>query len=709
MPKLRAILFTILTAALCLSCSGKATIYTTAEGTAAGAIAGDSDLKTLLKSEGFRLREMPSLGEIISKAPEGSAVILEGGNYPCEPFKISETQLEQIRCKNLRIFADFCTAESQEAKMHHVEYERVVVTSEEATGLKEMDLLSINRGWFYEAPASSEATSSETENLLVLARVAGFDKAEFGLEDTEVYPLVTKLSDGIYISTSPLVNFEKIRFMPEAKWQTFWETVLSDLTGKQVGFKNWPTAVRPAYDRTTPLPDAARREAVSKGVEWFFNGHFLVHPSWKADWIDKYQGDGTNPVGPGLPDDMPDGDGSLGMLEGHCSAIYEDGAQAYRYWMRADVQGESAMALATAAKLLQNQEYQAIGGRLLDYAFEEFCDGPRSDPKSPTYGLVGWSGTHKYVYYGDDNARFILGASMCAALSGDKRWDERITRAIEANYNTASFTGFRTDRIEDPDIQKNGLEYYQKREIFSPHPHFESWLWACYLMHYAKTGEAKYLEAARKGLKATMAVYPEGLLWTNGIQQEKARLVLPLSWLYRADPTDEHLGWLKQVISDLKANQDECGAIREELGDPSKGYFGTQKCNNDYGTNEAPLIFRNGDPVADMLYTSNFAVFGLNEAAKATGDAQIEAVCDKLCEFLVRIQARSEMYRSLDGAWYRAFNYQDWNYWASNADAGWGAQGTLTGWTQSWIVATLALREMGLSGWEILTDKTNNQ
>ena len=113
------------------------------------------------------------------------------------------------------------------------------------------------------------------------------------------------------------------------------------------------------------------------------------------------------------------------------------------------------------------------------------------------------------------------------------------------------------------------------------------------------------------------------------------------------------------------------------------------------------MIFRNGDPVADMLYTCNFTVFGLNEAACATNDPEIRKMADSLAEFLVRIQARSDEYKSVDGAWFRAFNYRNWDYWASNADAGWGAQSTLTGWIQSWIISTLALMEKGTSYWDV--------
>lgn len=74
-----------------------------------------------------------------------------------------------------------------------------------------------------------------------------------------------------------------------------------------------------------------------------------------------------------------------------------------------------------------------------------------------------------------------------------------------------------------------------------------------------------------------------------------------------------------------------------------------------------------------MLYTTNFAFVGLCEAAKATNDSTYVKAVNQMRDFLIRIQVKSDKFRNVDGAWFRAFNYQDWNYWAANADAGWGA------------------------------------
>ena len=106
-----------------------------------------------------------------------------------------------------------------------------------------------------------------------------------------------------------------------------------------------------------------------------------------------------------------------------------------------------------------------------------------------------------------------------------------------------------------------------------------------------------------------------------------------------------------------------------------------------------------------MLYTCNFAFFALNEASAATSDVRIKNATKRLAAFMAKIQVKSSSVKNVDGAWFRAFNFQDWNYWASNADAGWGAQSTLTGWIQSWIVSTLALMEMKTSYWDIVFNK----
>ena len=182
-----------------------------------------------------------------------------------------------------------------------------------------------------------------------------------------------------------------------------------------------------------------------------------------------------------------------------------------------------------------------------------------------------------------------------------------------------------------------------------------------------------------------------------------------MAWLIRVDDRPEYRSWLKQIANDIEKCQDKSGAIREELGALDHGNYIPPISNAAYGTREAPLIQENGDCVSDLLYTCNFAFLGLHEAYAATGDEQYKRMADRLADFLIRIQVRSETHSELDGGWFRAFDYRQWEYLGSNADAGWGAWSIETGWTQAWIPTVLAMRELNENLWDISRNSKVNK
>src|SRR5690606_12763905 len=176
---------------------------------------------------------------------------------------------------------------------------------------------------------------------------------------------------------------------------------------------------------------------------------------------------------------------------------------------------------------------------------------------------------------------------------------------------------------------------------------------------------------------------------------EIARMILPLSFLVRIDSDPTYLSWLRRMTSELLAQMEPCGAIREKLGLPGYGLFSAPASNEAYGVTEAPVIQQDGDPACDLLYTVNFAFLGLREAARATGDPGLEQAEDRLADFLCRIQIRSEAHPYLDGTWMRSFDYRYWEYWGSSADAGWGPWCVESGWCNAWIASVLAMRCLG--------------
>lgn len=691
----RHLLMTVLgAAALAIACTGTKPSVTVA-------CCGDNDFVNLLQQEGVKVKSCPGITHALQSAPQGSGVMILSEVSPQSGAVLGKEEIAIIKAKELKVYLE-CPIVYGDATLSSrdtLQLERIVVADSLRPELPALGLLSFNKAILRNIPVKSDST------LLLAAKVAGFDSAVYGLEGTPTTPVLYFTEDGILLSTTPISQYARTRLMPQAGVRALLEHIFAFVSGSECSFSSFELLVHPSYAEHQKLPRSARKESVRKGIEWYSKGHFLVDESWKDEYVGRYMGDGTMPIGPQVRRDAEVGDGSLGVLEGHMSAIYNDGSQMYRYWMRADVQGESAYAFASAASLLGEPSYAEVASNLLDYTFREYRTGVRNNPFSPTYGLVGWAVTHKGVYYGDDNARFILGALGASALLESGRWDREIIECIAGNFRTSGTNGFRTGMLLDDDIQARGWQSYYDAPTVNLHPHFESWLWACYLWLYQQTGYAELLERVERGVQLMMEGYPNEWSWTNGIQQERARMILPLAWLYRVAPSEQHRQWLAFMADELLKNQVECGGIREELGNPGKSGFGKTPSNALYGVTEAPLIFDNGDPVSDMLYTTNFAFVGLYEAAAATADPKYVDAVRRMGDFLVRIQVSSESFEDVDGAWFRAFDYRDWDFWASNADAGWGAWSTLTGWIQSWIVGTLVRQEQGESLWELVCSK----
>lgn len=504
------------------------------------------------------------------------------------------------------------------------------------------------------------------------------------------------------MATTKLSHFVTGRSAPQDAWRVLWSGVLRWLRpGAAPPDLSWTPTVRPAYGRRDPLPPDAEREALRRGVEWFFRSKLLLHPSRLADVDRAALGDGLLPT---PPPEAPAGDGSLGILEAPLSIIGPDGNQMQSVSRRGDCTAEAAMALALGGKILGDPEIPAVARRLLDFwHFESDArKKERGDPSHGAYGLIAWGVGSPAWYvanYGDDNARLLLGTLAAAAALREDRWDEAAMMCLLANLRTTGRLGFRGDRIDIPELA-GGWEPFFRRSIVSKAPHFEAYLWACFLWAYRQTGDRLFLDRARSAIRITMEAYPRGWRWTNGLAQERSRILLPLAWLVRVEDAPEHRAWLRTAVDGLLSLQDESGAIREELGPPGQGMMPPPASNEAYGTAEASLIQKDGDPVADLLYTVNFAFLGLHEAA-ASGDAAAREGADRLARFLCRIQVRSDAHPFLDGGWFRAFDFRRWEHWGSNADAGWGAWSIESGWTQGWIVAVLALRRLGTSLWDL--------
>lgn len=655
----------------------------------------ENDLYSILSKSGSYPRyTTPS--DAVEHAKPGSAVLVLADGYPASTTPIPTAMLDRAREKKLLLYIEYPASlpGMEVGAPQHTVWERAVVSSDLfGEKLPKLHILGVHDCHFVPVKAENP--------LLVVARVAGFDTAVFGLPET-AQPLLFEVPErNLIVATTKLSGFVTGRYAPTYAWKIIWERILSMLDPSGSPEIGWTPTVRPAYGRDDKLPKDFERKAFDAAADWVFDSRLLIHPSREAEILTPLAQGAEAIETPGS--DSPVGDGSRGIMEGYASAIRHDGSQVQRIPIRADCQTETAAVLALDGMLNGDVRSRKTASNLLDYVYftSGMCGHARGNPKHPSFGHIAWGNIFRaweVANYSDDDARVLLATMLSAACLGTDRWDESLLRGLLANLRTAGPQGFRGDRIDMPPIEAMGWKYYHDTERVNYSAHHESYLWACYLWGYRQTGYKPFLERPKTAIRMMMEAFPNGWRWNDSM--ERARMLLCLSWLVRVDDTPEHREWLDRMAEAIIDLQQPSGAVVERRGSGPDAYQIAQT-NEQYGTGETPLIQENGDPVTDQLYTTGFALLGLHEAYAATGDPKLKASEDKLAEFLCRIQVRSEKYPYLDGTWFRAFDYRQWDYWASNGDVGWGAWSVEAGWAQAWTAIVLALRQKGTSMWDL--------
>ncbi len=666
----------------------------------------ENDLYQLLKASGKDFPRYDTPGEAIEKAKTGDGVLILADDYPAKRVELSEELYQLAEKKRLRLLVEFPSyvpgQETGEVKKCH--WERAVVSADAfGDALKNLTILAVHDCRFLAMKADNP--------LLVIARVAGYDKAVFGLPK-ETWPLLFKAKENVYVATSKLSGFITGRFAPAGAWKAIWEYLLKQLDERTTFDLAWAPVIGPIYGPKDALPADVETSALARVAEWYDQSRLLL----SEERFKKITG-GTENVSDdviNLPgENEPVGDGTYGVLEGYSSNIRYDGTQyKQRVPLRGDCNCESAMVLTLDWMVRKRERSRTIAENLLDYVYfrSNMQAGVRNDPRHPAFGLRawgdgGWGGTKAAEgwikrTYPDDEARGLLATMIAAACLRTDKWDASMLKEILATHRLYGLLGFTMDGSWDiPDLEKKGWQWYHDQASFHTCTEREPFMWACFLWAYYHTGYKPLLESARLGIKLTMALRSERP-WTDG--GDFTRMILALAWLVRAEDTPEHRGFLKKVTDYLLNLQEPCGAIREqnECRTRMDGCY-PLKSNEAYGTDEASLIQENGDPVCDHLYCTGFAMLGLHEAAAVTGDPKLKEAADKLAKFQCRIQIQSEKYPYLSGMWFRAFDYRMWEYWGSSADLGWGAWSIETGWGQAWTPAILGLRALGASIWDL--------
>ena len=191
----------------------------------------------------------------------------------------------------------------------------------------------------------------------------------------------------------------------------------------------------------------------------------------------------------------------------------------------------------------------------------------------------------------------------------------------------------------DEELQHRGWKWFASNDHVQYSPHYQSWLWACFLWAYDRTGYEPYLTDERErpsacswkpiptgGIGYFTAARSSGLepccLWPGWSESTTRRNIAVGSAWWRP------ICWLRRM---------RVGRFARRLAGRRTGVAS----NEEYGTGEVTIIQQNGDTICDSLYTCNFALIGLHEAASATGDPLYANAEKRLADFLCRIQIRS--------------------------------------------------------------------
>ena len=417
--------------------------------------------------------------------------------------------------------------------------------------LQPMQLLAVHDCHFVELEAPKP--------YLVAAKVAGFDTAVYGLADVKAWPILFEHPrGGILVSTTKLSQFVTARYGTKPAMQAIWSMVFAWLRPEAPAVTlDWTPTVRPTYGRQAQLPADAVRQAIIRGVDWHTKARLLLD----AEFQDRYVEDREACVVKNAPqptkksrEDRAAGDGEFGVLEGFSSRISYQGKQPIRWWLRTDSNGESTLAFALRSKLDGDPRSRRIAGNLADWLY---FNSPffQKDTAKANCGLSYW-GTGTPGLYGDNDIKGILGCLGTAAVLQSDRWDESLARNILGNFRTTGIHGFRGGALNNKDLLARGWESYWRSKTIHYAPHYEAWIWAAYLWLYDKTKDRLLLDRTRSAIGMMMDAYPDKWRWTNGIQQERGRMLLTLAWLIRVDDQPRHRAWLKRIADDMQKCQD---------------------------------------------------------------------------------------------------------------------------------------------------------
>lgn len=465
-----------------------------------------------------------------------------------------------------------------------------------------------------------------------------------------------QIGDNTIMSSFKFRWFRRARFAPIKHWEILIGFLAEWLTGsKPVKFPEFGVSCRKwNSDLSDDVEfETARKESVRKGIGCLRN--YLVD------------------------------NGMGGVREGLRHDILSDGTQLPAEPIRTDCSGETSGAFRFFAKTENCEQAKETADNLQNFIFD-----PMQIKGGIFDGMLRWTNQAWTVCYQDDVARAILPALYdCILFHNDRHFPE-ITKALEFLVKTTAKDGTRRGRTDCINMDENSFSQLTSEEHGYHSAHYNAYYLAALLLAYQYGKNKLFLDTAVKGMETLMALYPDEITREQSETEEMCRLILPLAILYETTGLEKHKEMLYRVTEDLKRVQHPCGGFSEW----DTGY--KANCSR-MSRGECSVLTENGDPVADLLYSTNWLPMAFAWAYRATGDEQYKKLWKDVVRFCIRSQISCNDPK-VDGCWCRAFDMESGEVYAAPHDAGWGPCATETGWTDAEILMGMMIMDIFESG-----------
>ncbi len=458
------------------------------------------------------------------------------------------------------------------------------------------------------------------------------------------------VGNNVMMTSFELHNYNRARFAPREAWRRLVVFIAKWITGSEPARLPDPLV---QYGTNDDLKDDAvfekcRKQAVENGIRW----------------LERYLVD----------------EGRGGIREGLRHNIDPDGVHSTADSVRTDCSGEAAGAFRFYGELNRNDQARKIADNLTGFVF-----GPMQVKGGIFDGMLRWTDTAWQVCYQDDAARAMLPSLYACLYLGDKSEFPAVCRALDFLVKTTAKDGCRVARTDAPHMDANSIKSLANAGHGLASAHYNAYYHAALLLAYQVGGNKTYLDVGRRGLETIMSLYPNTRR-EQSETEELCRLVLPLAVLYKSTGEKKHLDMLYRVTDDLLKHRHPSGGFAEW----DTGYKAS--CSRE-SRGECSLLTENGDPVADLLYSTNWLPIGFAVAYHVTKDEKFRKLWRDVAAFCLKSQVHSNDPKT-NGSWCRAFDMDLGEAYGCPHDVGWAVRCSESGWTNAEILMGLMMPEI---------------